>query len=169
MTIIDGGEANTVAAYHPAARKLVVVTMNYGTAQNITYHFTNFYQAAGPVRRWMTTAGAGVRYASYSGPAMSNKTFQSFFPTNTIQTFEIQNVDQYSPPQIAISQTLSDGQIEITWPATAAGYSLYSAGSLVDPVQWQRVTNAPATDAGNFHLTLPARAATPQFFRLANP
>ncbi len=36
MTIIDGGEGNTIAAYQPAARKLVIVTMNYDTAQTIT-------------------------------------------------------------------------------------------------------------------------------------
>ncbi len=33
MHIIDGGEANTTAAYDPADKRLVLVTTNYGTAQ----------------------------------------------------------------------------------------------------------------------------------------
>merc|ERR1712232_1432120 len=33
MTIIDGGEANTVGAYDAVGKKLVFVTVNYGNSQ----------------------------------------------------------------------------------------------------------------------------------------
>ncbi len=169
MTIIDGGEGNTIAAYQPAARKLVIVTMNYGAAQTITYNLSNFHRADGPVRRWMTSTGSGVQYAQLGGPVLSNKSFQSSFPTNTIQTFEIQNVDLYPPPPLSVKQIIGSGQIDISWPATAEGYGLYESSSLSGPVQWQQVTNTPAANNGSYHVVLPASSGSRQFFRLSNP
>ena len=93
MTIMDSGDDNTVAAYDAVARKLVIVTMNYSPAQTVTYNLTNFANATGPVRRWITTTSPGSKYESFAGPALSSKVFTARFATNTIQTFEIQNVD----------------------------------------------------------------------------
>lgn len=98
MTIIDGGENNTVAAYEAASRKLVIVTVNHDNAQNIRYRLANFYAASGPVRAWTTVPGSGARYAEAVQPAVSNKAFSSFFEANSIQTFEVKNVD-LNPPQ----------------------------------------------------------------------
>ena len=42
MTIVDGGEGNTIVAYDSAAHKLVIVTTNYGTAQWITYDLSRY-------------------------------------------------------------------------------------------------------------------------------
>ena len=42
MEIIDGGEANTIAAYDNASKTLILVTINYGTAQNVTYDLSKF-------------------------------------------------------------------------------------------------------------------------------
>ena len=169
MTIIDGGEGNTVAAYQPATRKLVIVTMNYGTAQTITYDLANCYKAVGPVRRWTTVTGLGAKYVQSSGPIVNNKALQSFFSINTIQTLEIQNVDLYPPPQMNISRIAPNGQFELTWPATASGYNLYSTASLINPAAWQLMTNTPASSNGIYHLVLPASDGSQRFFRLSNP
>jgi galactan endo-1,6-beta-galactosidase len=93
MTIIDGGEGNTVAAYDPVARKLVVVTANYGTAQWITYNLANFPSASGPVRRWITVTGTGPNYQCDTNIVLSQRAFKAWFPANTVQTFQIQNVN----------------------------------------------------------------------------
>lgn len=93
MTIIDGGEGSTIAAYDSPARKLVVVTANYGTAQWINFNLTNFPDARGPIQSWMTATGDGPRYQFSTNVAMSQHAFRAWFPRNTIQTFEIQNVD----------------------------------------------------------------------------
>jgi galactan endo-1,6-beta-galactosidase len=93
MTIIDGGEKNTVAAYDPKGRKLVVVTANYRAAGWITYNLSNFPYANGPIHRWTTVTGTGPSYQFSTNLVISRRIFKAWFPTNTIQTFEIQNVD----------------------------------------------------------------------------
>ena len=92
-TIIDGGEGNTIAAYNATAKKLVIVTANYGTAQWINYNLANFTTVSGPITRWITdTSSSGEKYQSHSDTTLSGKLFWSWFPANTVQTFEIQNV-----------------------------------------------------------------------------
>jgi galactan endo-1,6-beta-galactosidase len=93
MTIIGSGDANTVAAYNATNHTLVLVTANYRTAQWITYNLSNYPSASGPVRRWTTVTGTGPSYQFDTNVAVNQRTFKAWFPTNSIQTFEIQNVD----------------------------------------------------------------------------
>lgn len=92
MRLIDAGEPNSVAAYDAAARKLVIVTANYGTAQAITLDLSRFSTAAGPVTRWTTVTGSGEKYGRHTDTTISSKRITTTFSPNTIQTFEIQNV-----------------------------------------------------------------------------
>lgn len=96
MTIIDGGEANTVAAYDAAARRLVLVTTNYGSAQTITYDLSRFGSvgggAGGLVPRWTTQTGGGDRYAYHADTYLSGSGFSCAFPANTVQTFQVDGV-----------------------------------------------------------------------------
>jgi galactan endo-1,6-beta-galactosidase len=92
MTIVDGGEGNTIAAYNAGTHKLVLVTANYGTAQWITYDLSRYTTVSGPITRWMTQTGAGEKYQSHTDTALSGKRFWSWFPANTVQTFEVQSV-----------------------------------------------------------------------------
>ena len=92
MTIVDGGDGNTIAAYNSSTRKLVLVTVNYGTAQWITFDLSRYTTVSGPVTRWMTQTGAGEKYQQHTDTTVSGKRFWSWFPANTVQTFEIQNV-----------------------------------------------------------------------------
>jgi hypothetical protein len=57
----------------------------------------------------------------------------------------------------------------ISWPASAAGYQLYSATNLTPPVTWSLVTNAATSSNGTNYLTIPVTNATAQFFRLVAP
>lgn len=169
MTILDGRDGSTVAAYDAAGRKLVLVTMNYDTAQNITYDLSAFYKVAGPVRRWVTAAEAGAKYAPSSHPLLDNQQFTVAFPTNTIQTFEVQNVDLNPPPLLNYSFSSANDQITLTWPALAVGYKLYTSTNLAAGAGWQWVTNSPATNNGSCFVQLPIRQPGQQFFRLSNP
>lgn len=94
MRIIDGGEANTVAAYDATNHKLILVTTNYGTAQTIGYDLSKFGTVPdGAVSRWATqTDGSGDKYTAHSGTQVSGKRFSVAFPTNTVQTFEVSGV-----------------------------------------------------------------------------
>lgn len=98
MLFLSSGDGNTVAAHSRGGRKLVLVTANYTNAQSVTYSLTNLPYAAGPVRRWATLmGGTGDKYVLNNDVVVSNQTFTCSFPTNTIQTLEIDNVDLAVP------------------------------------------------------------------------
>ncbi|RRR96893.1 glycoside hydrolase [Glycomyces terrestris] len=93
MTIIDGGEANTVAAHDPASGKLVIITTNYGTAQTITYDLSAFGTVPnGTAVRWSTQTNGSERYARHTDTTVASKRFSRAFPANTVMTFEIEGV-----------------------------------------------------------------------------
>lgn len=93
-TIIDGGKGDVMAAYDPPGKTLVIVCANYDRAQSVTFDLHDFNQVTGPVTRWETQVnGAENLYREYAnGASLDGKRFTSWFPTNTVQTFEIQNV-----------------------------------------------------------------------------
>jgi galactan endo-1,6-beta-galactosidase len=92
MKIIDGGEGNTIAAYDATNHKLILVTANYGTAQWINYDLSKYGTVSGPIVRWITNTGGGESYAQHNDTTLSGKKFWSWFGANTVQTFEISNV-----------------------------------------------------------------------------
>jgi hypothetical protein len=167
MTIIESGDGNSVAAYDQGLRKLVIVTINYGTAQTITYNLSNFLYAAGPVTRWITQTSGQTEYAQASFSLPEARWFQSDFPTNTITTFEIQNVDLL--PSLSASLNGAQQQIVMTWPIWATNYNLFYATSLSSPVQWFAVTNSPQNSGGLFSVNLSNLVGHQRFFRLAAP
>ena len=85
MRIIGSGDANSVAAYDPVARKLVIVTTNYGTGQWINYDLSKFATVTGSggtalVGRWATqTGGSGDLYAYHADTFLHGKVFWSWF------------------------------------------------------------------------------------------
>ena len=65
MTIIGGGEGNTVAAYDADSKKLVIITTNYNTGQWINYDLSNFVVTWVGTRRftsffWRDSGGVSV-------------------------------------------------------------------------------------------------------------
>jgi len=146
MNIINSTDANTVAAYDPAGRKLVIISMNYGTAQTISYNLTNFYKATGPVSCWTTSPGADLSgssalYQQSGGIVISNQTFSVSFPTNTIKTFEIQNAENATVTLANLTQTYTGSAISAT--ATTV------PGGLTVNLTYNGSPNAP-TNAGSY-------------------
>ncbi|WP_394846390.1 hypothetical protein LZC95_02860 [Pendulispora brunnea] len=73
------------------------MTTNYGTAQWIDYDLSRFATVSGQsglVPRWTTTIGTGTgeHYGYHTDTQLQGKRFWSWFPANTIQTFEIDGV-----------------------------------------------------------------------------
>ena len=58
--------------------------------------------------------------------------------------------------------------LNLSWPAWADDWILYSATNLVPPVLWSSVTNAAVDTNGQFNVSLP-RNADEIFYRLASP
>jgi len=91
MTILQSLDENTVAAYNSANKTLVLITTNYNTAQTITYDLTN-YKTLGAVTRWVTDTSGSVQYKQYNDVTITSGKFAVKFDTNSIQTFQIENV-----------------------------------------------------------------------------
>lgn len=96
MSVIDGGDKNTVAAYDPMTRKLVVVTANFKTPQWVNYNLKNFPDADGVIRSWITVTGSGLNYQAGTNLMVEEHSFRAWFPANAIQTFEIMNLSGQS-------------------------------------------------------------------------
>lgn len=84
---------NTVAAYDPTQRRLVIVANNTGNGQYLGFDLSRFATAAGDhglVHRWITSSHE--HYAYHADTQLHGRSFWSWFPPNAIQTFEITNV-----------------------------------------------------------------------------
>ncbi|MBM2620269.1 hypothetical protein JIG36_32620 [Actinoplanes sp. LDG1-06] len=93
MRIIDTGAGNAAAAYDPAARRLVVVAVNTGAAQTLTFDLSRFSQvAAGAVSRWTTVPAAADRYTSRTDLQTSAKLVRVPFPAASVQTIQVDGV-----------------------------------------------------------------------------
>ena len=167
MTIIDGGEDNTVAAYDRPNRKLVLVTVNYGTPQWITYSLTNFAIAAGPIRKWSTVTGVGGKYQA-SAMTLLDRSFKSWFETNSVQTLEIQNVHLDPAPTLKIERQLTNSALVLSWPESAGDYKLYGTTNATALSPWTRVTSMVQTNGGLVQAWVPPTNVY-QLFRLGWP
>ena len=93
MTLLNSGDKNTVAAYDSVSKKLILISVNYNNAgQWISYDLSRFKSVVGGVLRWMTNTGIGEKYVSHNDTNLTGKKFSSWFPANTVQTFEVSNV-----------------------------------------------------------------------------
>lgn len=96
MRMLDGGSDHVVAAYDEANSKLVLVAVNWGSAQYLNFELASFATAGTDgqtIPRWSTHISSGNQYVSSPSDTVQNGTkFWSYFEANEVQTFEIANV-----------------------------------------------------------------------------
>ncbi|HEY3266253.1 MAG TPA: glycoside hydrolase [Armatimonadota bacterium] len=93
MEILNAGDPNTVAAWDPAARKLVLVTANLGAAQWLNCSLAGFQAGTGHVTRWTTgMADQGARYARSTDLAIRDGGVRAQMPANSVQTIEVAGI-----------------------------------------------------------------------------
>ncbi|MFJ5103749.1 glycoside hydrolase [Streptomyces sp. NPDC088554] len=97
MTILNTGVDYAAAAYDPAQRRLVIVAVNPGAAQNLTFDLSRFAQVTGGtnglVRRWSTqTSGGGDLYTERADTFLNGKRLTANFAAASVQTFQIDGV-----------------------------------------------------------------------------
>jgi hypothetical protein len=80
--------------------------------------------------------------------------------------FELLGSPAITPPPVTAK--LIGGQLRLSWPAWAAGLSLWTTTDLDSPSRWTPVAQVPVVDGDEVVLTLDANAPQ-QFFRLAAP
>jgi len=84
MTLLETGETNTVAAYDPKARKVVIVALKDGEAREFVFDLSRFAGVDGPISRWTTDPKADACYQSQPAPKLNGKRFRRPFPANAI-------------------------------------------------------------------------------------
>ncbi|MFD3373502.1 MULTISPECIES: beta-1,6-galactanase [unclassified Streptomyces] len=97
MTILDTGVGYAVAAHDAAQKRLVIVAVNSGAAQTLTFDLSRFTTVTGGsgglVRRWNTlTSGGGDLYTARSDTYLNGKSLSVPFAAASVQTFEIDGV-----------------------------------------------------------------------------
>ncbi|KAF4325009.1 hypothetical protein BBO99_00000594 [Phytophthora kernoviae] len=94
MAILSSDDAKSVMAYDATAKLLVLVTVNTGVAQKVTFDLASFKAVKGPISAWTTEANStdGALYKSSTIKA-SGTSFDAAFPASSVMTFEIQGVE----------------------------------------------------------------------------
>ena len=136
----------------------------------MSFCLTNVPYAAGPVTRWITVPDTTTNYVQFNDVSISNNFFQGNFPANSIQTFQIANVDM-SPPvaprdYVCLSRCFQPAQFLVSWPGWASNYAVYFATNLNSPVAWFPLTNQPQSTSGNIGVGLPVTSDLARFYRL---
>lgn len=78
-------------------------------------------------------------------------------------------------PQISVVVTPSltlfnnSGNLLLSWPSWASGYTIYAATNLTPPIAWNIVTNQPQSNNGTFYLNVPMTNNAQEFYRLSAP
>lgn len=113
---------------------------------------------------WQDKQGA-VRLAMLSGSvALQDFTVRVLLPGSGDEVIAFTHtVPLPAEPVLAISRVA--GSVRLSWPSSATGYRLQSAGALSEGTLWQSVTNVPQTNGPAVGVTLPSTAPQ-QFYRL---
>jgi len=73
-------------------------------------------------------------------------------------------------PRLEIASAgVGDAVVQISWPADAGAFSLYTATNLTPPVEWRLATNPPALTNGQWAARLPLTNGITRFYRLEIP
>lgn len=90
-TMIGNSDASTFSAYNASTHTLVLVTTNSATSSNtVTYNLSGFSGVGSAATPYQTSASENLQQLSNVG--ISNKTFSSSLPAQSITTFVIPNV-----------------------------------------------------------------------------
>ena len=94
MVILESNHSDSVFAYDKLSHRLVIVGLNKGKAQHITYDLTQFSKIGeGVVKRWTTNTKVGTdRYVEHNDLHINSKSITVSFAENSVQTIEINNV-----------------------------------------------------------------------------
>ena len=79
--------------------------------------------------------------------------------------FELTATALLPPHPVLALKPYGDGII-ITWPQEAGLFQLYTATNLIQPIGWDRATNASVLLDGQWTVVLPGPIETPRYYRL---
>jgi len=94
MTNLETGITDSVPAYDAKARELVIVARNGDNEDTKTFDLSKFTVHNGPVTRWITEPKNSASCEIHNGIKLVGKRFECALPANSIQTFEVKNVNK---------------------------------------------------------------------------
>ena len=102
--IMDSSDGNTVISFSRGEKKLVLVAVNSGNAQKITFDLSGCgLSAQSSVVRWQTSMStAGDKYVLYRDTTISGGKFTVAFDAHTIVTFEVSGVSGPGAPTVVL-------------------------------------------------------------------
>jgi acetyl esterase/lipase len=109
----------------------------------------------------LTNRGAISQLTIKPGWTHGDSRFASMLTTPALDFLDVQ-----LNPRPTLTVRPDSGQLQISWPASAAGYNLQWAADLRALNPWTPVSNTPASSNGVSSLVLPLDSAR-RFFRLA--
>jgi hypothetical protein len=123
----------------------------------------NYYKFSGP--GWLTVSTNGTLSGTPDNTGLNSWTvFVSDGNGGTdTATLQITVDNAVTPPVLSIQ--VSGSNLEILWPSSTTGFSLYSSTNLMPPVVWLSMTNTPILQGDDWMVVIPLDGA-PQFFRL---
>ena len=117
------------------------------------------------VGNWFSWIGR----SPYNDPYMNMSVDEFRVYRGRLSPDEIQAADVIGPNQLlttnaTLTVNQSGGNVTLSWPVAAAGFSVQSRAALGSG-NWTTLTNAPSLSGNNWQVTLP-ETGTAQFFRL---
>lgn len=92
MTVLESGDATTIAAYSEADRRLVLIAFNDGPARVARFDLSAFRIPDDTVSSFLTSPKAEARYAPQPALPLAGHRFEAMLAADSIQTFELHNV-----------------------------------------------------------------------------
>ncbi|WP_306211140.1 glycoside hydrolase [Actinoplanes sp. RD1] len=92
MRVIGTPDGSTAAAYDAAGKRLVIVAVNTGAAQTVTFDLSAFATVTGGVTRWTTVPAGTDRYTRRTDVTLTGKTVRLACPAASVQTLEVAGV-----------------------------------------------------------------------------
>jgi len=138
-------------------------------------YYTNgvLHGSVSPASGWLSEVGnwfSWIGRSPYSADPYLNCSVDEFrIYRGRLAPDEILASDVVGPNQLlstnpSLSVTTSSGDILLSWPVAAAGFSVQSRSSLSSGT-WSTLTNAPALSGSQWQVSLPV-SGSEQFFRL---
>ncbi len=93
MVILDSGDDQTVTAYDPESRKLVIVSLNDSDKERVYHYDLSGFQSTGRFHAgWITEPEGESRYVPGAQAKLNGKHLTATFPPHSIQTCELNDV-----------------------------------------------------------------------------
>lgn len=92
MTVLESGNASTLAAYSAADRRLVLIVLNEGPARAAHFDLSAFTAPDQDVASWLTSPKAEARYAPQSSLRLSGRRLETTLAADSVQSFELRGV-----------------------------------------------------------------------------